>query len=96
MKLKLHRDEDHGTRQAPAKMLTGTLYRNALLLSAAPSRMRTTNVTFTRGAHTAWHHNLVGQTLWGVYGVGRVQIEAAPLAELKPGDTAISPPNVRH
>ena len=96
MQLKLHRAEDRGTKQAPAEMFTGTVYQDAVLVGETPSRMRATNVTFTPGARTAWHQHPVGQTLWVVYGVGRVQIEGEPVAELKPGDTAIIPPNVRH
>lgn len=96
MKLKLHRAEDRGTKQAPAEMFTGTVYQDAVLVGEAPSRMRATNVTFTPGARTAWHQHPVGQTLWVVYGVGRVQVEGEPVVELCPGDTAIIPPNVRH
>ena len=96
MKLTLHRAEDRATKQAPEAMFTGVVYQDAVLVGEAPSRMRATNVTFTPGARTAWHQHPVGQTLWVVYGVGRVQIEGEPVVELRPGDTAIIPPNVRH
>ena len=58
--------------------------------------MRATNVTFSPGARTAWHQHPVGQTLWVVAGIGRVQVEGEPVQELRPGDTAIIPPNTRH
>jgi len=96
VKLKLHRAEDRDTKEAPAEMFTGNVFQDAVLVGEAPSRMRATNVTFTPGARTAWHQHPVGQTLWVVCGVGRVQIEGEPVVELKPGDTAIIPPNVRH
>ena len=58
--------------------------------------MRATNVTFNPGARTAWHSHPVGQTLWAVAGVGRVQVEGEDIVELKPGDVAIIPPDTRH
>ena len=48
------------------------------------------------GARTDWHQHPVGQTLWAVAGVGRVQVEGSSVQELRPGDTAIIPPNARH
>jgi quercetin dioxygenase-like cupin family protein len=96
MGLKLFRAEDRATRQAPDKWFTGTVYQDEVLVGEAPSRMRATNVSFTPGARTAWHQHAVGQTLLAVYGVGRIQCEGEEIQELRPGDTAIIPPNVRH
>jgi quercetin dioxygenase-like cupin family protein len=58
--------------------------------------MRATNVHFTPGARTAWHSHPVGQVLYAVSGVGRVQLEGEPVQILHPGDTALIPPNTRH
>lgn len=77
-------------------MFTGTVFQDPVLVGTAPSRMRATNVSFTPGARTAWHQHPVGQTLLVMMGVGRVQCEGEPVQELRPGDVAIIPPNVRH
>jgi len=96
MKLKLFRANDRATKIAPETNFTGTVLQDEVLVGQAPSRMRATNVTFTPGARTAWHQHPVGQTLLAVSGVGRVQIEGEPVQELRPGDTAIIPPDTRH
>ena len=94
--LKIHRAEDRATKKAPDDKFTGDVFQDAVLVGEAPSRMRATNVTFNPGARTAWHAHPVGQTLWAVAGVGRVQVEGGSIEELRPGDTAIIPPNARH
>lgn len=96
MKLKLFRANDRPTKIAPASNFTGTVLQDEVLVGEAPSRMRATNVTFTPGARTAWHQHPVGQTLLAMSGVGRVQVEGEPVQELRPGDTAVIPPNTRH
>ncbi len=94
--LKIYRVGDRATKTAPADRFTGDVYQDEVLVGAAPSRMRATNVTFNPGARTAWHRHPVGQTLWAVSGVGRVQVEGGPVEELRPGDTAVIPPDARH
>jgi len=92
----IHRAEDRPTKKAPAERFTGDVFQDEVLVGQTPSRMRATNVTFNPGARTAWHQHPVGQTLYVVSGVGRLQIEGGPVEELRPGDTAIIPPNTRH
>lgn len=92
----IHRAEDRPTKKAPAERFTGDVFQDEVLVGQKPSRMRATNVTFNPGARTAWHQHPVGQTLYVVSGVGRLQIEGGPVEELRPGDTAIIPPNTRH
>ena len=58
--------------------------------------MRATNVSFSPGARTAWHAHPVGQTLYCISGIGRVQLEGEQVQELHPGDTALIPPDTRH
>ena len=96
MSLKIHRAEDRPTKMAPADNFTGQVFQDAVLVGEAPSRMRATNVTFSPGARTAWHSHAVGQTLLVTFGVGRLQCEGGEIIELRPGDTAVIPPNVRH
>ena len=94
--LKIYRTEERPTKKASDDLFDGDVFQDEVLVGTAPSRMRATNVTFSPGARTAWHQHPVGQTLWAVAGIGRVQVEGEPVQELRPGDTAIIPPNTRH
>ncbi len=84
------------TKIAPADNFTGTVLQDAVVVGEAPSRLRATSVTFTPGARTAWHTHAVGQTLYVLYGTGRVQKEGEKPIVLTPGDTVVIPPGVRH
>ena len=92
----IHRAAKRATKKAPAERFTGDVWQDEVMVGAAPSRMRATNVSFSPGARTAWHSHPVGQVLYVVSGVGRVQLEGEPVQELQPGDTAMIPPNTRH
>jgi quercetin dioxygenase-like cupin family protein len=94
--MELYRARSRGTGKAPADRFTGTVLQDPVIVGKAPSRMRATNVSFTPGARTAWHSHPVGQVLYVVQGIGRVQLEGEPVQELHPGDTAVIPPNTRH
>ena len=94
--LKIFRAEERTTKKASEDLFEGDVFQDEVLVGTAPSRMRATNVTFSPGARTAWHQHPVGQTLWAVTGIGRVQVEGEPVQELRPGDTAVIPPNTRH
>jgi quercetin dioxygenase-like cupin family protein len=94
--MEIHRAGRRPTKQAPADNFTGVVLQDQVVVVKAPSRMRATNVHFTPGARTAWHSHPVGQVLYAVSGVGRVQLEGEPMQILHPGDTAIIPPNTRH
>ena len=84
------------TKTAPAANFTGTVFNDKIVAPTAPSRMRAAVVSFTPGARTAWHAHPVGQTLYCLSGVGRVQFEGAPVQALHPGDTVVIPPDTRH
>jgi len=90
------RSESRPTMLASEENFTGTVYQDPVIVGRAPSRMRATNVSFSPGARTAWHSHPVGQTLYVVQGVGRLQLEGEQVQELRPGDTGIIPPNTRH
>jgi quercetin dioxygenase-like cupin family protein len=92
----IKRAGDRPTKPAPEESFTGTVYQDPVIVGEAPSRMRATNVSFTPGARTAWHSHPVGQTLYCVTGIGRVQLEGEQVQELHPGDTAVIPPDTRH
>jgi quercetin dioxygenase-like cupin family protein len=90
------RARERATKLAPAERFTGQVWQDEVIVGTAPSRMRATNVSFSPGARTAWHSHPVGQTLYVVSGVGRLQLEGERVQELRPGDTGIIPPNTRH
>ena len=84
------------TKVAPEDKFTGQVWQDEVVVGEMPSRMRATNVSFSPGARTAWHAHPVGQVLYCISGVGRVQLEGENVQELQPGDTAMIPPNTRH
>ncbi len=92
----IKRAADRPTKPAPEENFTGQVWQDPVIVGTAPSRMRATNVSFAPGARTAWHAHPVGQTLYCVTGIGRVQLEGDQVQELHPGDTAVIPPNTRH
>lgn len=92
----IKRAADRPTKLAPEENFTGQVWQDPVIVGTAPSRMRATNVSFSPGARTAWHAHPVGQTLYCVTGIGRVQLEGEQVQELHPGDTAVIPPNTRH
>ncbi len=84
------------TRVAAAAQFTGAVFNDDIVAPTAPSRLRASLVSFTPCARTAWHSHPVGQTLYCVSGVGRVQFAGGPVRALFPGDTVAIPPDVRH
>ena len=94
--MEIHRAGKRPTKQAPESNFTGVVLQDPVFVGTAPSRMRATNVHFTPGARTAWHSHPVGQVLYAVSGVGRVQLEGEEVQILYPGDTAMIPPDTRH
>ena len=94
--MEIKRANARPTKAAPEANFTGQVLQDPVLVGVAPSRMRATNVTFLPGGRTAWHFHPVGQTLYCVTGIGRVQLEGEQVQELHPGDTACIPPDTRH
>ena len=84
------------TNKGPSPQFTGTVLTDEVVDAIAPSHLRATVVSFTPGARTSWHAHPVGQTLYVLSGVGRVQVEGEAPVILQPGDTAVIPPNKRH
>jgi len=53
-------------------------------------------VAFEPGARTAWHTHPLGQTLYVISGVGRIQTKGEPVREIKAGDVVWIPPGEKH
>jgi len=84
------------TRRAPADYFTGTVWQDPIVTAEAPARIVAVRVTFEPGARTAWHTHPLGQTLYVVSGVGRVQTLGGPVRDIRPGDTVWIPPGEKH
>ncbi len=84
------------TKRAGADAFTGTVWQDPIMEAPAPARIRAVRVTFEPGARTAWHTHPLGQTLYVLSGVGRVQKDGERLREIKPGDTVWIPPGEKH
>ena len=61
-----------------------------------PSRVTGAIVSFTPGAHTAWHSHPAGQTLIVTEGIGLVQNWGGSVQEIRAGDVIWIPPGVKH
>jgi len=84
------------TQRAPSDYFTGTVWQDPIVSAPAPARLAATRVTFEPGARTAWHTHPLGQTLYVVTGVGRVQTEGGPVREIRAGDVVWIPPGEKH
>jgi quercetin dioxygenase-like cupin family protein len=94
--MKIVRAADRATKPAPASNFTRVVFQDEVVAGVPPSRLRASVVSFTPGARTAWHAHPVGQTLYCLSGIGRVQREGEPVQALHPGDTVLIPPDLRH
>ena len=84
------------TTKAPAEWFTGDVWFDVVQAGREPSRMRANMVRFAPGAHTAWHHHAVGQTLHIVSGVALIGTRDGTVIEAHPGDTVTCPPGEEH
>jgi quercetin dioxygenase-like cupin family protein len=84
------------TRRAPKESFTGTVWQDPIITPQAPMRINSSRVAFEPGARTAWHTHPLGQTLYVIQGVGRVQARGGPIREIKAGDVVWIPPGEKH
>ncbi len=84
------------TNRAPAEYFTGTVWQDPIVATEAPARVAAARVSFEPGARTAWHTHPLGQTLYVVSGVGRVQTLGEPVREIRAGDTVWISPGEKH
>ena len=80
----------------PAEYFTGSVRQDPIHDAPEPARIRCVSVTFEPGARTAWHTHPLGQTLYVISGIGRVQAKGGPIREIRPGDVVWIPPNEKH
>lgn len=84
------------SRLASDDYFTGTVWQDPIIEAPAPARIRALMVRFDPSARTAWHTHPLGQTLYVVSGVGRVQTWAGDVREIKAGDVVWFAPGEKH
>ncbi|MDU2928657.1 cupin domain-containing protein, partial [Bradyrhizobium sp.] len=70
--------------------------QDPLIMVPAPARLNASRVSFAPGARTAWHTHPLGQTLYVISGIGRIQAKGGPVREIRPGDVIFIPPGEKH
>src|SRR5436305_10646911 len=92
----IHLAGSRPTRRASSDWFTGTVWQDPINTPPAPARVNSARVAFEPGARTAWHTHPLGQMLFVISGVGRVQTKGGPVREIRPGDTVWIPPGEKH
>ena len=94
--MEIKRSGSQPSGKGPAEWFTGMVRIDPQFQARAPARAAGNAVTFEPGARTAWHTHPLGQTLYVISGVGRVQAKGGPVREIRPGDVVWIPPNEKH
>ena len=87
----IHLAGSRPSRRAPKENFTGTVWQDPIITPQAPARLVANRVAFEPGARTAWHTHPLGQTLYVISGVGRVQTKGGPVRQIRPGDVVWIP-----
>jgi quercetin dioxygenase-like cupin family protein len=81
---------------ASSSYFTGEVWQTAIGAPPAPARMKMLRVRFAPGGRTNWHSHPLGQTLYVLSGVGRVQLLGGPVHEIASGDVVRIAPGEVH
>jgi len=92
----IKRNGSQASGKGPADYFTGTVRIDSPFQGNTPARVGGAIVTFEPGARTAWHTHPLGQTLIVTAGFGRVQRDAGPIEEIRPGDIVWFEPGEKH
>lgn len=84
------------TRRANPEYFTGAVWQDPIIEAPQPATLRAVRVSFEPGARTSWHTHPVGQTLYILSGVGRVQCWGGTVREVRAGDTVWFSPGEKH
>ncbi|MEM6461853.1 MAG: cupin domain-containing protein [Pseudomonadota bacterium] len=82
--------------QGDPEYFTGEVTLEPIISAPEPARVFAARVTFSPGARTAWHTHGLGQTLYVLSGIGRIQKEGEAIQEILPGDTIWIAPDEKH
>lgn len=94
--MEIHIAGTRPTGHAPKENFTGTVLLDPVITAPSPARLSCARVSFEPGARTNWHAHPLGQTLYVISGVGRVQAKGGPIREIRPGDVVWIPPGEKH
>jgi quercetin dioxygenase-like cupin family protein len=94
--MQIHLAGSRPTRRGPSDSFTGSVLQDPIIQPEAPARMAANRVSFEPGARTAWHTHPIGQTLYVISGVGRVQAKGGPVREIRAGDVVWIPAGEKH
>ncbi len=92
----IYRAGQRATLKGNPDWFTGTVWQDAIIDTPEPARGRAVVVSFEPGARTNWHTHPLGQTLFVLSGVGRVQKHGEPVRAIRPGDTVWIAPGEKH
>jgi len=92
----IHLAGSKATRREPKENFTGTVWQDPIMTPQAPGRLAANRVGFEPGARTNWHTHPLGQTLYVILGVGRIQTKGGPIREIKAGDVVWIPAGEKH
>jgi quercetin dioxygenase-like cupin family protein len=84
------------SRRVKPEWFTGTVWQDPIIEAPEPARVRAAVVRFEPAARTNWHTHPLGQTLYIISGVGRVQTWGGPRREVRAGDVVWIPPHEKH
>ncbi len=94
--MEIHVAGTRPTRRAPQEHFTGAVLQDPVIMAPSPARLNCSSVSFAPGARTAWHSHPLGQTLYVISGIGRIQAKGGPIREIRPGDVIWIPPGEKH
>src|SRR5438094_10436123 len=94
--MEIKRSGSQPSGKGPAEYFIGSVRIDPLFEAPDPARVRGAHVTFEPGARTAWHTHPLGQMLIVTSGLGWVQREGGPIAEIRPGDVVWFAPGEKH
>ncbi len=92
----IHKANSRATSFAGAEYFTGSVMIDPIVSAPEPARVRALRVSFSPGARTNWHNHPLGQTLYVISGVGRIQKLGEAVQEILPGDTIWIAPGEKH
>lgn len=94
--MKITRDQDRPRSAGSDKTFTGFVEQTLLHSPIPPAKAISGLNTFNPNARTVWHTHPLGQILYVVSGVGRVQKWGEPIREIRAGDTVWFEPEEKH
>ncbi len=92
----IYRAGSRATIRANPDWFTGTVLQDPIVGAPDPARVHAVTVSFEPGARTNWHTHPLGQTLFVLSGVGRIQKLGEPVRAIRPGDTVWIAPGEKH